>query len=208
MEFSPFVIQESNKEEIPISFSNMDETNRYEARIVNGELVALVEYKAMDGVVHVRVAHIEESQYLGIERVLVAFGIKLSADSGFNGDVTFETGVSELPGAIQISSYENVSPRYCISGKVAMSIFETYLKKGTDLMNPSDIEKYFKQAEDSRADRYYEIFFSVCRKFNISWTSGSPKEKAFAEEVARVTFEREEAIAKGLPLSTVRPFFG
>lgn len=75
-------------------------------------------------------------------------------------------------------------------------------------MDNSTMNWYLDRAEDARADRYYEIFFSVCRKFNISWTSGSPKEKAFAEEVARVTFEREEAIAKGLPLSTVRPFFG
>lgn len=75
-------------------------------------------------------------------------------------------------------------------------------------MSNETMNWYLDRAKDERANRYYEIFFKVCQDFNISWTSGPPKEKAFAEEVARVTFEREEAIAKGLPLSTVRPFFG
>ena len=48
----------------------------------------------------------------------------------------------------------------------------------------SDVEWYCRQ--DPEAERFYNIFFKLCRKYNISWTSADEKEKAFIEEVTRV----------------------
>ena len=64
------------------------------------------------------------------------------------------------------------------------------------------------RAKDTRENKYYDNFFNVCRRYHVSWRDASAKERAFVEEVARVEFERSEAVEKGLPLSSVRPFFG
>lgn len=61
--------------------------------------------------------------------------------------------------------------------------------------------------KDAEADRFYEVFFQMCRKYNVRWASASEKEQKFIEEVTRVTYERERAIRQGLPLSEVRPAF-
>lgn len=60
---------------------------------------------------------------------------------------------------------------------------------------------------DPEEDRFYEIFFKLCRKYNISWASASEKEKQFIEEVTRVTYERDHALRVGLPVAEVRPAF-
>ena len=60
---------------------------------------------------------------------------------------------------------------------------------------------------DSEEERFYDIFFRFCRKYNISWASATEKEKAFIEEVARVTYERDKAIRTGTPLTEIRPSF-
>ena len=70
---------------------------------------------------------------------------------------------------------------------------------------PSDAEWYCRQ--DPEAERFYNIFLKLCRKYNVSWASADEKEKAFIEEVARVTYERDKAIREGQPLSSVRPAF-
>jgi uncharacterized glyoxalase superfamily metalloenzyme YdcJ len=70
---------------------------------------------------------------------------------------------------------------------------------------PSDAAWYCRQ--DPEAERFYSIFFRLCRKYNVSWASADEKEKAFIEEVARVTYERDKAIREGQPLSSVRPAF-
>lgn len=70
---------------------------------------------------------------------------------------------------------------------------------------PDNAEWYFKKDADS--DLYYSIFFSFCKKYNVSWSTASDKEKAFIEEIVRVTFEKEIAKQKGLPESSVRPSF-
>ena len=51
------------------------------------------------------------------------------------------------------------------------------------------------------------IFFALCRKYHVSWASADEKEKAFIEEVTRVTYERERALRLGQPLSNVRAAF-
>ena len=69
----------------------------------------------------------------------------------------------------------------------------------------SDAAWYFEK--DPEAERYYEIFFRLCRKYNINWCSASTKERAFIEEVARVTYERDRSLRFGEPLSSIRPAF-
>ena len=61
--------------------------------------------------------------------------------------------------------------------------------------------------KDAEEERFYEIFFQLCRKYSVRWASATPKEKSFIEEVTRVTYERDRAQRLGLPLSEVRPSF-
>ena len=69
----------------------------------------------------------------------------------------------------------------------------------------SDAAWYFDK--DPEAERYYEIFSRLCRKYNVYWSSASTKERAFIEEVARVTYERDRSLRLGEPLSSIRPAF-
>ena len=69
----------------------------------------------------------------------------------------------------------------------------------------SDAEWYYRK--DSEEERFYEIFFQLCQKYRVRWASASQKERAFIEEVTRVTYERDRAKRLGLPLTEVRPAF-
>lgn len=69
----------------------------------------------------------------------------------------------------------------------------------------SDAEWYFRK--DPERERFYEIFFQMCRKYGVRWGKATEKEQAFIEEVTRVTYERDRAVRLGLPLSDVRPSF-
>lgn len=66
-------------------------------------------------------------------------------------------------------------------------------------------ERYCRK--DPENDRFYEIFFRLCQKYNVRWVSAPLKEKAFIEEVTRVTYERDTAQRLGFPLLGVRPSF-
>lgn len=60
---------------------------------------------------------------------------------------------------------------------------------------------------DPEEERFYAIFFRLCQKYGVRWTTATPKEKSFIEEVTRVTYERDRAQRLGLPLTEVRPSF-
>ena len=47
--------------------------------------------------------------------------------------------------------------------------------------------------KDPEEERFYEIFFQLCRKYSVRWASATSKEKDFIEEVTRVTYERDRA---------------
>lgn len=66
----------------------------------------------------------------------------------------------------------------------------------------SDAASYFKADPD--ADMFYEIFFSLCRKFNVSWSKASEKEKKFIEELTRYNYEKK----KGLNPTEIFPLVG
>nr|WP_325220040.1 hypothetical protein [uncultured Oscillibacter sp.] len=69
----------------------------------------------------------------------------------------------------------------------------------------SDAEWYCRK--DPETERFYEIFFWLCRKYDVRWASADQKERQFIEEVTRITYERDKASRLGLPLSDIRPSF-
>ena len=69
----------------------------------------------------------------------------------------------------------------------------------------SDAEWYCRKNPEE--ERFYEIFFQMCQKYGVRWASATQKEQKFIEEVTRVTYEREQAVCHGLPLSDIHPSF-
>ena len=60
---------------------------------------------------------------------------------------------------------------------------------------------------ESEEDRlWYGIFFSMCKKFAISWPKATSTQKAFIEEITRVNYERELS-KRELQPKPVRGFF-
>ena len=80
----------------------------------------------------------ERPKYRGIGRALIAYGIKLSVDAGFNGDVTLDAKTPELArhyerdfGALLIPGRKRgAAPRYLICDEAARDIFVSYLEEG------------------------------------------------------------------------------
>ena len=67
-------------------------------------------------------------------------------------------------------------------------------------------QDYFKR--DPERDAFYRIFYQTCRQFNVTWSSASPEAKAFVEEATRVAYDQDKARRNGVPLSSVKSFFG
>lgn len=60
---------------------------------------------------------------------------------------------------------------------------------------------------ESEEDRlWYGIFFSMCKKFSVSWPKATSTQKAFIEEITRVNYERELS-KRELQPKPVRGFF-
>jgi hypothetical protein len=76
-----------------------------------------------------------QKKYLGIGRMMIAFGIQLSIDSGKNGVVTFEAKTDELAkhyirdfGARPVASLYPDGPKtFMIADQAAKDIFSSYL---------------------------------------------------------------------------------
>ena len=118
---------------------------KYAAKI-NGELIALGAYEILEYALVVHLAYMEAHpasnptlnagipEYTGIGRMMIAYGIKLSIDHGFAGDVVLEAKTTELArhyekdfGAVLLPSFEASAPRYLIADEAAKRIFFTYL---------------------------------------------------------------------------------
>ena len=67
-------------------------------------------------------------------------------------------------------------------------------------------QEYFQR--DPERDAFYRVFYKVCRRFNVTWSTASPEVKAFVEEATRVAYEQEKARRNGEAPGTVKPFFG
>lgn len=110
------------------------------------ELIALSAYEIMEHSLMVHIVYMEAQpesnpnldagipKYTGIGRLLIAYGIKLSIDHGFAGDVVLEAKTPELAehyrkdfGAVLLPSFDSAAPRYLIADEAAKRIFFTYL---------------------------------------------------------------------------------
>ncbi len=124
----------------------MDERFQKYAVKVENELIALGAYEILEHALVVHIVYMEAQpesnpvldgnapKYTGIGRVLIAFGIKLSIDNGFAGDVVLEAKTEKLAkhyerdfGAVQLPTFQSSAPRYLIADEAAKRIFFTYL---------------------------------------------------------------------------------
>lgn len=53
---------------------------------------------------------------------------------------------------------------------------------------------------------YTELLFDICKQFGIRYYSATPKERAFVEEVTRVTWEKQLEAKTGI-VQDIRPAF-
>ena len=126
-----------------------EDYEKYAAR-VGDELIALAAYEILPTTLVVHIVYMEAQpesnptldggtpKYRGIGRLLIAYGIKLSVDAGFNGDVTLDAKTPELArhyerdfGALLIPGRERgAAPRYLICDEAARDIFVSYLEEG------------------------------------------------------------------------------
>ena len=110
------------------------------------ELIALGAHEILNGSLVVHIVYMEAQpesnpnldggtpRYKGIGRLMIAYGIKLSIDNGFAGDVVLEAKTTELArhyekdfGAVPLPAFGASSPRYLIADEAAKRIFFTYL---------------------------------------------------------------------------------
>ena len=118
---------------------------KYAAR-VGDELIALAAYEVLPTALVVHIVYMEAQpesnptldggipKYRGIGRLLIAYGIKLSIDSGLTGDVVLEAKTTSLAkhyeedfGAVLLPTFQSSAPRYLIAVEAAKRIFFTYL---------------------------------------------------------------------------------
>ena len=123
-----------------------DKTIEKYAAKAGGELIALGAYEILENSLIVRIVYMEaqpesnptmdggDPKYTGIGRVMIAFGIKLSIDHGFAGDVVLEAKTTALArhyerdfGAVRLPIFGSSAPRYLIADEAAKKIFFTYL---------------------------------------------------------------------------------
>ena len=60
--------------------------------------------------------------------------------------------------------------------------------------------------EDETQVAYTDLLFDICQQFGIRYYSTTPKEKAFVEEVTRVTWAKEQESLTGIK-QDIRPAF-
>ena len=123
-----------------------DRYERYAVKSGN-ELIGLGAYEVKESSLVVHIVYMEAQpesnptivgdnrKYRGIGRLLIAFGIKLSIDYGFNGDVVLEAKTEELArhyskdyGAVRLPAFGSSAPRFLIADTAAKQIFFAYLE--------------------------------------------------------------------------------
>ncbi len=124
----------------------MDERFEKYAAKVGNEVIALGAYEVLEDALIVHIVYVEaqpesnptmdgrDPKYTGIGRLMVAYGIKLSIDYGFAGDVVLEAKTTALAkhyerdfGAVRLPPFGSTAPRYLIADEAAKRIFFTYL---------------------------------------------------------------------------------
>lgn len=118
---------------------------KYAAK-VGDELIALGAYEVLNHALVVHIVYMEAQpesnpnldggrpKFTGIGRLMIAYGIKLSIDNGFAGDVVLEAKTTELArhyetefGAVRLPVFDSSAPRYLVADEAAKRIFFTYL---------------------------------------------------------------------------------
>ena len=112
---------------------------------VDDELIALAAYEIQDSLLIVHIVYMESQpqsnptmtdirKYTGIGRLLIAYGIKLSVDNGFGGDVVLKAKSSELEqhyindfGAVKLPVFDAGAPRYIIADEAAKQVLFSFL---------------------------------------------------------------------------------
>lgn len=111
------------------------------------ELIALGAYEIQETILIVHIVYMEASpesnptitpsgrKYHGIGSLLIAYGIKLSIDNGFGGDVVLRAKTKELEehyirdfGAVKLPAMDTFAPRLMIADEAAKQLFFRYLK--------------------------------------------------------------------------------
>ena len=119
---------------------------KYTAKTENGEIVALGAYRETESSMFVYIEYIEshpesnptltiQKKYLGIGRMMIAFGIQLSIDANCNGVIVFEAKTDDLEqhyirdfGARPVASLYPDGPKtFMIADQAAKDIFSSYL---------------------------------------------------------------------------------
>ena len=113
---------------------------------IGEELIALGAYEVLEQQLIVHIVYMEahpesnptmvglEPKYSGIGRLLIAYGIKLSIDCGFSGDVVLEAKTPELAlhymrdfKAVPLPAFSGGAHRFLIADEAAKNIFCNYL---------------------------------------------------------------------------------
>ena len=71
----------------------------------------------------------------------------------------------------------------------------------------SDAEWYVTHGDRDGSRQYYDIFFSMCRKYGVRWPSATEKEKYFIEAVTNHAFSLCKAQQEGRSPDTVPDAF-
>ena len=69
-----------------------------------------------------------------------------------------------------------------------------------------DEAKWYFTHESEEDRLWYRTFFSMCRKFGVSWPKATPVQRAFIEEITRVNYERELA-KREIQIKPIRGLF-
>ena len=111
------------------------------------ELLELGAYEILENSLVVHIVYMEAQpesnptldggcpKYTGIGQLMIAYGIKLSIDNGFAGDVVLEAKTTALAnhyvkdfGAVALPSFSSSAPRFLIADEAAKRVFFRYLE--------------------------------------------------------------------------------
>lgn len=114
---------------------------------IQEELIALGAYEVQKNALVVHIVYMEaqpesnptmdrnKPRYTGIGKLLIAYGIKLSVDCGFAGDVVLEAKTDALAehyvrdfGAVVLPRLSAFAPRFLIADAAAKTIFFSFLE--------------------------------------------------------------------------------
>ena len=119
---------------------------KYAAK-VGRELIALSAYEVLENSLVIHIVYMEaqpesnptmdggKPKYTGVGQLLIAYGIKLSIDNGFAGDVVLEAKTTALAnhyvkdfGAVALPAFSTSAPRLLIADEAAKQLFFRYLE--------------------------------------------------------------------------------